>query len=123
MAVDTRTAGRNFNSGGGWGGAGAGALKTSAGDTGLFGRVRRGGVGGGFRGHPPQKSLKCRGSEMVFSTFTMRYFSKINSTCIGCKMMTAYSMYLVLNQKHFSSRKVEVLAPYYPPPPPRLRRP
>ena len=31
--------------------------------------------------------------------------------------MTAYSMYLVLNQKHFSSRKVEVLAPYYPPPP------
>ena len=54
---------------------------------------------------------------MVFSTFTMRYFSKINSTWIGCKMMTAYSMYLVLNQKHFSSRKVEVLAPYYPPPP------
>ena len=44
MAVDTRTAGRNFNSGGGWGGGrGAGALKTSAGDTGLFGRVRRGG--------------------------------------------------------------------------------
>ena len=30
---------------------------------------------------------------------------------------SAYSMYLVLNQKHFSSRKVEVLAPYYPPPP------
>ena len=32
--------------------------------------------------------------------------------------MTAYSMYLVLNQKHFSSRKVEVLAPYSPPPTP-----
>ena len=29
---------------------------------------------------------------------------------------SAYSMYLVLNQKHFSSRKVEVLAPYSPPP-------
>ena len=50
MAVDTRTAGRNFNSGGGWGGRGAGALKTSAGDTGLFGRVRRGGGGGGGSG-------------------------------------------------------------------------
>ena len=48
MAVDTRTAGRNFNSGGGWGGGrGAGALTTSAGDTGLFGRVRRGGGGSG----------------------------------------------------------------------------
>ena len=47
MAVDTRTAEGNFNSGGGWGeGRGAGGLKTSAGDTGLFGRVRRGGGGG-----------------------------------------------------------------------------
>ena len=51
--------------------------------------------GGGVWGHPPQKSLKCRGSEMVFSTFTMRYFSKANSTWIRCKMTgtsTAYSM-------------------------------
>ena len=34
----------------GAGGAGVWALKTSAGDTGLFGRVRRGGGGGGVPG-------------------------------------------------------------------------
>ena len=96
MAVDTRTAERNFNGDGGGGGVGGGG----------------GGGGGGFGGHPPQKSLKCRGSEMVFSTFTVRYFSKRNSTWIRCKMTgtsSAYRMYLIPNQKHFSSRKVEVL--------------
>lgn len=46
MAVDTRTAERNFN-----GDGGGGVLKTRAGDAG-------GGVGG-LWGHPPQKSLKC----------------------------------------------------------------
>ena len=62
---------------------------------------------------------------MVFSTFTMRYFSKGNSTWIRCKMTgtsSASSMYLILNQKHFSSRKVEVLRPSQlpTPPPPAL---
>ena len=106
MAIDTRTAERNFNSGGG----GGGGLENSH-RRGLFRRVRR---ERGFWGHPPQKSLKHRGSEMVFSTFTMRYFSKGNSTWIRCKMTgtsSASSMYLILNQKHFSSRKVEVLRP------------
>ena len=99
MAVDTRTAERNFN-----GDGGGGVLENS--------RWRRGGGVGGLWGHPPQKSLKCRGSEMVFSTFTVRYFSKRNSTWIRCKMTgtsSAYRMYLIPNQKHFSSRKVEVL--------------
>ena len=94
MAVDTRTAERNFISGGGGGGR------------------------GGFWGHPSQKSLTFRGSEMVFSTFTMRYFAKRNSTWIRCKMTgtsSAYSMYLILDQKHFSSRKVKVLRPSQPP--------
>ena len=72
MAIDTRTAEHTFDSGGGGGG-----LKTRTGDAGLFGRVRG---AQGFWGHPPQKILKCRGSEMVFSTFTMRYFSIGNST-------------------------------------------
>ena len=55
---------------------------------------------------------------MVFSTFTMRYFAKRNSTWIRCKMTgtsSAYSMYLILDQKHFSSRKVKVLRPSQPP--------
>ena len=30
---------------------------------------------GGVWGHPPQNTLKFRGSEMVFSTFSMSYFS------------------------------------------------
>ena len=110
MAIDTRTAERNFNSGGGGGG-----LENSRWRRWRRGFVREGARGaGGVLGHPPQKSLKCRGSKMVFSTFTMRYFSKGNSTWMRCKMTgtsSAYSMYLILNQKLFSSRKVEVLRP------------
>ena len=54
-------------------------LKTRAGDTCLLGW----GVGGILS----QKILKSRGSEMVFSTFSMRYFSKKSQpSWIRCKM-------------------------------------
>ena len=69
---------------------------------------------------------KSRDSEMVFSTFLMRYFSKKNSTWIRCKMAgtsSAYSMYLIVQPKHSSSRKVGEggnKAPQAPPDPPSL---
>ena len=106
LPIDTRTVERNFDSGGG------GGFENSHWRRGFVQEGARG--AGGFWEHPPQKILKCRGSEMVFSTFTMRYFSKGNSTWIRCKMTgnsSASSMYVILNQKHFSSRKVEVLRP------------
>ena len=56
---------RNFNLGWGGGGGGGAALENL--------KTR---VGRKSRGILPQKILKFRGSEMVFSTFSMRYFSK-----------------------------------------------
>ena len=41
-------------------------------------------AGGGSGGILSQKRLKSRGSEMVFATFSMRYFSKKNLTWIRC---------------------------------------
>ena len=46
---------------------GGGRLKTRAGDASLLG-------GGGVWGILSQKRLKSRSSEMVLSTFSMRYF-------------------------------------------------
>ena len=43
-------------------------------------------AGGGSRGIPPEKILKSRGSELVFSIFSMRYFSKKPLSWIRCKM-------------------------------------
>ena len=59
--------------------------------------------------HSPQKQhtqkiLKSSGSDMVFSTFSMRYFSENLNLNKGYND-SAYSMYLILIQKHFSSRK------------------
>ena len=76
---------------------------------------RRKFVGKGSGGILPRNTLKSRGSEMVFSTFSMSFFSKkINAIWVGCKMTgtsSAYSMYLLLKQKHFSSRKLGWLTP------------
>ena len=64
-----RYSGAQFQLGGrGWGG-----LKTHAGDASLLG-VGGGGVGWGSGGILSQKLLKSRSSEMVLSTFSMRYF-------------------------------------------------
>ena len=72
-------------------------LKTRAGDASLVG-----GRGGG----------RSRGSELVFSTFSMTYFSNIslkkNSTWIRCEMIgtsSVYSIYLILNQNIFPPEK------------------
>ena len=88
---------------------GGGGLKSRSGDASLLGK--------GSEGILPQNTLKYRGSEMVFSTFSINCFSKKIATWIRCKMTdttSAYSVYLLLKQKHFSFRKLEWL----PPPPP-----
>ena len=77
---------------------GEGGLKSRSGDASLLGK--------GSEGILPQNTLKYRGSE----TFSINYFSKKIATWIRCKMTgttSAYSMYLLLKQKHFSFRKLE----------------
>ena len=56
-------------------------------------RAPRGiGGGGGGMPPPPKKFLKSRGSEMLFSAFSTRYFVK-KSISIKCKMTGIFSAY------------------------------
>ena len=77
---------------------GGGVLENSPGGGGGGRGVRaRAGEGGWSRSISPKQILKSRGSEMVFSIFSMRYFSKKTLSWIGCKMTGtsgAKSMYL-----------------------------
>ena len=89
---------RKINREGGGAGGGGRVLKSRSGDASLLGK--------GYEGILPQNTLKYRGSE----TFSINYFSKKIATWIRCKMTgttSAYSMYLLLKQKHFSFRILE----------------
>ena len=102
------TAERNFNSVG-WGGGGC--VENS----------RREFVRGG--GFLPHKLFEIyRLGNGIFNILN-ETFPLTTSTWIRCKMTgtsSAYSMYLILKQKHFSSRKVRGSPPVLPPAPPSL---